>query len=63
MANIPDFNDAERWVIQSLLRERHGERILIKHADVEVRLHPALPQNWTPGKVLLFKSGSARSHA
>jgi hypothetical protein len=43
MNAIPDFTDAERWVIESTLRERYGERTPIELADAEVRLDPDTP--------------------
>jgi len=43
MSTIPDFNDAERWVVESALRERYGERMPIELADAEVRLDPDAP--------------------
>ena len=43
MPTIPDFTDAERWIVESALRERYGERIPIELADAEVRLNPAEP--------------------
>jgi hypothetical protein len=43
MNAVPDFTDAERWVIESTLRERYGERTPIELADAEVRLDPETP--------------------
>jgi len=45
MGTIPDFNDAERWVVESALRERYGERVPIELADAEVRLEPDVPRS------------------
>lgn len=37
---IPDIDDAERWVVESALRERYGQRVETQLADVELRLAP-----------------------
>jgi len=42
-AIVPDFNSAERWVIDSALKERYGRTVLIELADSELRLDPATP--------------------
>lgn len=44
MAGIPDIESAERWVIESALRERYGHRVEPQLADVELRLAPGEPQ-------------------
>ncbi len=41
MAEIPDINDTELWIIKTTLKERYGEEIDIQLADAEVRLSPA----------------------
>ena len=38
---IPDFTDADRWVVETALKERYGERIAVEPADSELRLDPA----------------------
>ncbi len=40
MSAIPEFNDAEKWVIGSALKERHKTKIAIELADSEVKLDP-----------------------
>lgn len=40
---IPDFNSAERWVIESALKERYGHIVPIELADSDLRLDPATP--------------------
>lgn len=40
MKPIPDIGDAERWVIESALRERYGTRVETQLADVELTLAP-----------------------
>jgi hypothetical protein len=37
---ISDFNDADRWVVESALKERYGKRVAIEPADSELRLDP-----------------------
>ena len=38
---IPDVTDADRWVVETALKERYGERVAIEPADSELRLDPA----------------------
>lgn len=40
---IPDFNSAERWVIESALQERYGRVVQIELADSELKLEPGTP--------------------
>lgn len=40
---IPDFNSAERWVIESALKERYGHPVQIELADSELKLDPDAP--------------------
>jgi hypothetical protein len=40
---IPDFNSAERWVIESALKERYGHLVQIELADSELKLDPEAP--------------------
>ena len=40
---IPDFNSAERWVIESALKERYGHLVTIELADSELKLDPGNP--------------------
>lgn len=41
MTRISDFNDADRWVVDTALKERYGKRIQLEAADSEIRLDPA----------------------
>ena len=41
MSGISDFNDADRWVVETTLRERYGKRITVEIADSEIKLDPA----------------------
>jgi len=41
--SIPDFNSAERWVIESALKERYGRFVPIELADSDLRLDPGAP--------------------
>jgi hypothetical protein len=41
MAEIPDINDTELWVINTTLQERFGFQPELQLADSEVRLSPA----------------------
>ncbi|MBE0614727.1 MAG: hypothetical protein IH604_13745 [Burkholderiales bacterium] len=40
---IPDFNSAERWVIESALKERYGHIVTIELADSELKIDPDAP--------------------
>jgi len=40
MKGIPDIDDAERWVVESTLRERYGRRVETQLAEVELKLSP-----------------------
>lgn len=40
---IHDFNSAERWVIESALKERYGHLVPVELADSELRLDPDAP--------------------
>jgi hypothetical protein len=40
---IAEFTAAERWVIESALRERYGRQVPIELADSELRLDPGAP--------------------
>ena len=41
MKPIPDIDDAERWVVESTLRERYGRRVEAQLAEVELKVSPA----------------------
>ena len=40
---IPDFNSAERWVIESALKERYGHFVQTELADSDLKLDPEAP--------------------
>jgi hypothetical protein len=40
VSGVPDIDDAERWVVESALRERYGKRVETQLADVELKLSP-----------------------
>ena len=40
---LPDFDSAERWVIESALKERYGHIVPIELADSELKLDPGSP--------------------
>ena len=44
MSGIPDFTEAERWVVDATLKERYGQAIEVQQADVELRLDPGVPE-------------------
>ena len=37
---MPEIDDAERWVVESALRERYGHRVQAQIADTELRVQP-----------------------
>ncbi len=41
MTGISDFNDADRWVVETALKERYGKRVQVEAADSEIKLDPA----------------------
>jgi hypothetical protein len=41
MSSISDFNDADRWVVETALKERYGKIVKTEAADSEIRLDPA----------------------
>ena len=66
---IADFNSAERWVIESALKERYGRIVAIELADSDLRLDPEAPVLTTCPTVfwsergcnfLIFKTGEDR---
>jgi len=66
---IPDFNSAERWVIESALKERYGRIVTIELADSELKLDPGTPVLtvcptvfWSERgcNFLIFKTGEER---
>ena len=40
MSPIPDFDDGERWLVESCLKERYGKIVATQAADVELQLAP-----------------------
>ena len=43
MRQIPGIDDAERWVIESALKERYGKFVTTQLAEVELKLAPGDP--------------------
>jgi hypothetical protein len=43
MNRIADFTDADRWVVETALKERYGTIVKTEPADGEIKLDPALP--------------------
>jgi hypothetical protein len=41
MSTIADFDDAERWIVESRLRQRYGRIVATQPAEVELMLSPA----------------------
>jgi hypothetical protein len=41
MRKLPDFTDADRWVVETALKERYGRRIEVELADSEIKLDAA----------------------
>ena len=41
MKKIPDFTDADCWVVETTLKERYGRRPQVELADSEIKLDPA----------------------
>ena len=41
MNPMPEFDDGERWLAESCLKERYGKIVATQGADVELRLAPA----------------------
>jgi hypothetical protein len=41
MKKIPDFTDADRWMVETALKERYGRRPQVELADSEIKLDPA----------------------
>ncbi len=40
---VPDFHSAERWVIDSALKERYGRLVPVELADSALKLDPEAP--------------------
>jgi len=66
---LPDFDSAERWVIESALKERYGHIVPIELADSELKLDPGTPLlsvcptvywNERGCNFLIFKTGPDR---
>ena len=41
MKKTSDFTDADRWVVETALKERYGRRPQVELADSEIKLDPA----------------------
>lgn len=40
MSAIPEFDDGERWIVESALKTRYGRIVATQAADVELKLAP-----------------------
>jgi len=40
-ARISDYTGADRWVVESTLKERYGKPVTVELADSEIKLDPA----------------------
>jgi hypothetical protein len=56
--SIPEIDDAERWVVESALRERYGERVATQLADTALQLRPDDP-TLTPCPTLYWEERGA----
>ncbi len=41
MSGIPDFTDADRWIVETALKERYARVVRAEAADSEIKLDPA----------------------
>jgi hypothetical protein len=41
---INDFTDADRWVVETALKERYGKIVRAEPADSEIKLDPITPE-------------------
>jgi len=66
---ISDFTDADRWVVETALKERYGKIVKPEPADSEIKLDPASSEvtvcptlYWEQNDVefVIFKIGAAR---
>jgi len=55
---IPDFTDAERWVVETALKERYGKPVEVQVADAELRLSPD-DRELTPCPTLFWEERGA----
>lgn len=44
MRKLADFTDADRWVVETALKERYGEHVPLALADSEIKLDPGQPR-------------------
>ena len=66
---INDFTDADRWVVETALKERYGKIVRAEPADSEIKLDPTTPEvavcptlYWEQNGVefVIFKIGERR---
>lgn len=69
MSSIADFTDADRWIVETALKERYGRIVKVEPADSEIRLDATAPEiticptlYWEHGGVefVIFKIGDDR---
>lgn len=58
MTGIPEFTPAERWVVESALKERYGKPVAPELADAEVKLDRSSDQ-LTPCPTLYWQERGA----
>ena len=58
MAHIPDFTGAERWVVESTLKERYGVAPPLEMGEAELQLDPA-SEALTPCPALYWQAQGA----
>ena len=44
MMAISDFTDADRWVVETALKERYGKIVKVEPADSDIKLDPEAPE-------------------
>ena len=44
MMGVSYFTDADRWVVETALKERYGKIVKVEPADSDIKLDPAAPE-------------------
>jgi hypothetical protein len=58
MTSVPDFTGAERWVVESTLKERYGAPPAVEAGEAELQLDPA-SEALTPCPALYWQAQGA----
>lgn len=58
MANVPDFNKNELWIINDTLKQRYRKEVEVNLVDVELRLNPHSTE-LTPCPAVYWQDGDA----